>query len=41
VLVETILDLAGQIALATVEETGVDVMAAELVVVGGVLAYSQ
>ncbi|KAG9967251.1 hypothetical protein KCU61_g774, partial [Aureobasidium melanogenum] len=35
VLVETILDLAGQVALAAVEETGVDVMAAELVVVGG------
>ncbi|KAH0356484.1 hypothetical protein KCU81_g838, partial [Aureobasidium melanogenum] len=39
VLVETTLDLAGQVALTAVEETGVDVMAAEFVVVGGVLAH--
>lgn len=38
---ETTLDLAGQVVLTAVEQTGVDIVAAELVVVGGVLSHSQ
>lgn len=36
---ETTLNLAGQVALTAVEKPDVDVMAAEFVVVGGVLSH--